>query len=308
MKKVSLTKLATELSDNFCFIGCLSYEDRSMSIINSLNLNKVEGVILFYNKEYEKDIAKHRKQLPQDISYKELSVDDPVATTDALIEAVKSIPPNSNVVIDITTFTRESLLILLRVTNLIKHNVDSVTLLYTPANSMSNDWLSRGVSEFRSVIGYPGNISPDKPLHLVVMTGFEVERARQLIDEYEPVKISIGIGDEHESINRDLYKNNKKFVEQLSNYYLNSVENFSFSLRDPYLAKKALETHINQYDDYNTVIAPMNNKVSTIAAGLYAIENEEVQLCYAQVVEYNTQNYSQPADNCFIIPLSLSLS
>ena len=50
----------------------------------------------------------------------------------------------------------------------------------------------------------------------------------------------------------------------------------------------------------------MNNKVSTIAAGLYALENKNVQLCYAEPVEYNTEGYSESADYCFIMPLLLS--
>lgn len=303
MKKVPLTQLKGELGEVSCFIGCLSFEDRCVSIMNSLELNKISNVILFYNKEFAVETLRYREKAPDKASFFELSTFDPIVTTDALIEAVRSISPSDKVVIDITTFTRESLLILLRVLEFTKCDVGSVSLLYTPASFMNEDWLSHGVLKFRSVIGYPGGLSPDKQLHLVVMTGFEVERARKLIDEYEPAKISIGIGDENESINRNLYKRNKRFVEQLSNYYSDTVEHFSFSLKDPYLAKESLRKHINKYPGYNTVIAPMNNKVSTIAAGLYGIENEDVQLCYAQAEEYNIQNYSTAADTCYVIPL-----
>lgn len=49
--------------------------------------------------------------------------------------------------------------------------------------------------------------------------------------------------------------------------------------------------HVENHNKYNTIIAPMNNKISTIAAGLASIENTDIQLCYASVKLYNKAGY-----------------
>ena len=69
-------------------------------------------------------------------------------------------------VIDATTFTRESLLILVRFLKQSLKTSDSVQFLYAPAKEYSigtqyeDKWLSRGIREVRSVLGYPGDFLP----------------------------------------------------------------------------------------------------------------------------------------------------
>ena len=65
-------------------------------------------------------------------------------------------------------------------------------------------------------MGYMGEMKPAMPLHLVVMLGFEYERAQQAIDAYEPDYISIGYGiSSTESISSVAGKLNVKFKEKL---------------------------------------------------------------------------------------------
>lgn len=44
----------------------------------------------------------------------------------------------------------------------------------------------------------------------------------------------------------------------------------------------------------------MNNKMSTVGVALAAMQNENVQICYAPAVIYNESNYSLPGKDCYI--------
>ena len=50
-----------------------------------------------------------------------------------------------------------------------------------------------------------GEIEEYKPLHLVLLSGFEISRAKEIIDTIEPDYISIGFGDKNRSISTGLY-------------------------------------------------------------------------------------------------------
>ena len=50
----------------------------------------------------------------------------------------------------------------------------------------------------------------------------------------------------------------------------------------------------------NTVMAAMNTKISTLAVGLYALQNPEVQVSYAQADVYNYERYSEAADDVYV--------
>ena len=56
--------------------------------------------------------------------------------------------------------------------------------------------------------------------------------------------------------------------------------------------------------DTNIVIAPMNNKISTVGASLAAISNENIQLAYAKASLYNTDGYSSPSDNVYFFKIN----
>ena len=48
-------------------------------------------------------------------------------------------------------------------------------------------WLSKGIKEIRTVIGYPGFSDPTKDNHLLILFGFESDRTKRLINEFELV-------------------------------------------------------------------------------------------------------------------------
>ena len=206
--------------------------------------------------------------------------------------------------VDITTFTHEALLILVR---LLQSRVRQkpVTLLYAPADEYSiglpsaEKWLSKGITDIRSVLGYPGSSRPSWKSHLIVLVGYEGDRAERLLDEFQPHVISLGFGEagsataiQHEQANRDVFA---KLANKVSRY-----SEFEFSCTDIAAVERAVSAQSLLFPDCNVVIAPMNSKLSTVGVAGAAFRNEDIQLCYASASQYNTEGYSRPGKTCVV--------
>jgi hypothetical protein len=214
-----------------------------------------------------------------------------------------------NILIDISTFTHEALLIILRSVRTLIRPQDQVRFAYVPALEYSvgdidsEKWLSKGIREIRSVIGYPGEVLPSRKIHLVVLVGFETERARAVIEAYEPSHISLGFSTEAKSTSKKNFAANEFFHKKMMTLFPSS-KSFTFSADDFLETAMALKSVVASQPEYNVVIAPLNTKVSTIGSGLAAIADDTIQLCYAQAELYNFDKYSCASDSCqlFTIP------
>jgi len=315
MKKCKINQLNLETTSPVdVLIGCVSYEQRCLSSAASLVDINAEYNLYFKVKEFTQASLENEVKLKEIFKDKleiiEFSNKKVVDFVDGFSKRVNDIQNTLdrelNLVVDISTFTRESLIIMVGMLYQNRKNISHLYFVYSCASTMSKEWLSRGFRGLRSVLGYPGERSSLKPLHVIIMTGFELERAKHIIDEYEPEVISIGIGDRNESIKPEFYERNERFVEELINHYELGVNRFSFSLVDPYKTANELEKHINKFKDYNTVLAPLNNKVSTVGAAFYALKHNEVQVCYLPAEEYNTKSYSSPGDAIYFEEINLN--
>ncbi|WP_298535709.1 hypothetical protein [uncultured Algibacter sp.] len=88
--------------------------------------------------------------------------------------------------------------------------------------------------------------------------------------------------------NEDRYK---QILELLSNSQI-----FKIFWTDQIKTRDEILKYVSQFEDRNVVIVPMNNKISTIGAGLAAIENKNIQLSCLQTNSYNLKGYSETGD------------
>jgi hypothetical protein len=198
------------------------------------------------------------------------------------------------IVIDVTVFTREVLLILLKVmfSNDFREKM-TIKLVYTPLLSYGNDgqdlWLTKGIREIRSIVGYSGIFSPVKELLLILLVGFEEERAENIIATFEPKKLILGKPTKKDSVTEylnDISSSKFSLIKDRFNSIL--LDEFEFSCLNILEAKNQIKNILSKYnDDYNIVISPLNNKISTLGVGIAAFENQEVQICYASANQYN---------------------
>jgi hypothetical protein len=301
------------------FICSASFETRSTSIAMSLRHDQFGKVLVCANKEFMQEIGENETRLLAHFGDKAervvLSHDDPFMGLDSIRMALTAahLGEKANVVVDITTFTHEGFLILVKLLTVTLRPGHRLQFVYTPASEYAiglpseQKWLSRGLKEIRSVLGFPGAMLPGRSLHLIVLVGFEVERARLLIDSLEPDAISLGVGyDSTDGKGKHLPKNMES-LNQLSIHYP-SVRHFSFSSVNPNETEESLKVQVALLPAMNAVIAPMNTKMSTLGAALLALRDRRLQLCYAPALTYNTPAYSHPADFCFVTDVALPLA
>jgi hypothetical protein len=305
--KTPITEIAARLWNRpRTFVGRISFESRSVATAAAARGGVCRKGILFVS-EGRSDIAnEHVRSVKNDhpgLKIVELKIADPLATADAINSALTS-TSLVDAVIDVTTFRREELLVLLEVLR----SIDSAKrrgceLVYVSAGQMA-DTLSGNVTQTRSIVGFAGEIWPSKPTTLVVLMGFEIPRARAIIETYEPRYLILGRGKQSESINEDLWKKNDVFFRELTSSYANVEDVFEFSARDPLAVAEQLENAITTSEKSNVVLAPLHTKLSTIGVALYAQRHRNAQVCYAEVGVYNEEAYSTVGDDAYVFSLT----
>jgi len=317
--KIALDSLPSQFTEHVdAFICSASFERRSIVIPSKLNRENIDRTIIFANEVgYTSLIDEMAEQLKamfgERASVASIAMENPLTVADQLQRELRhfKLRPANTFAIDITSFTHESLLIVLRVLSEHMRPSDRVFCLYNGATDYSiglpsdQKWLTKGVREIRSVLGYPGLIVPTRKIHLVVLVGFETERAERIIEAYEPSELSLGYGSPLESISLPLHELNKRFHKKLSDRYKN-VSDFTFSCEDAIAAKVAVQKRVESRNGFNVFIAPMNTKISTVGVALAALENPAIQLCYASAEQYNFEAYSIPSDECYLFEVPLS--
>ncbi len=279
--------VASALAGGDALDGCLVFASAPRSELAEANLSRFRA------------LAPHAEVV-------DLDKDAPLTAGIALARALACWHADGRIrdaMVDITTFRREELLMLLAILRgLGIEKGGAGEIAYVGAGDMGKQ-LSGSVKGFRSVIGYPGAMIPRAPTMLVVLLGFELRRAESIIENYEPDQILLGVGGPESSVSRKLQATNNGFFEQLRDRYAALTRTFEFSAIDAVTAAADLQAAIEDAAGKNVVLAPLNTKLSTLGAGLYALRHPEVQICYATVEGYNEAEYSSPGTGVYVTPL-----
>lgn len=288
-----------------------SFEERCLAVASSINKDAIDDAIVCRYNGYVQLSENNNNKLLDTFGSKAMAIsldkDMPLAIYDTLHDIIIEKQPKS-ILLDITTFTRETILIALM---LFKQDVFKdidVTLSYVPAdrystsenNSVNDIWLSKGVNEIRTILGYAGSFTSLKKTLLIVLVGFEKERAEILINSFEADKLYLGYVPPQESHNEALSEINVANFTRLVSI-VGDCNTFEFSCRYLDRTYGVLKDIIeSNKEEYNIIISPMNNKMSTLAVANIAYDYPEVQVCYASTNQYNTEAYSSAADKVIL--------
>lgn len=288
-----------------------SFEERCLAVASSINKDAIDVAIVCRYNGYVQLSENNNNKLLDTFGSKAMAIsldkDMPLAIYDTLHDIIIEKQPKS-ILLDITTFTRETILIALM---LFKQDVFKdidVTLSYVPAdrystsenNSVNDIWLSKGVNEIRTILGYAGSFTSLKKTLLIVLVGFEKERAEILINRFEADKLYLGYVPPQESHNEALSEINVANFTRLVSI-VGDCNTFEFSCRYLDRTYGVLKDIIeSNKEEYNIIISPMNNKMSTLAVANIAYDYPEVQVCYASTNQYNTEAYSSAADKVIL--------
>lgn len=308
-KKEHISQINDYIPENSAFICFASFELRCCTIAQRIDNRKLKRAFVFRNTDPPMDrynasnfnaICAAIKQ----IAIAEVSLNMPVDVADKIFSAVREIIDFSipNIVVDISTFTHEALLILLKALHIHRDSFDSIYLIYNGASEYSK-WLSKGCKDIRNVIGYPGYFNPSYKDHMIILTGFEKERATQLVELFEPDVLSIGNGSE--PTDKKHLDTMSEMKDEFTTWFNNlgtAWEPFDFSCSDITSTMEKITAEINKRNNENIALVPLNTKLSTISAALIALQNERIQIVYPVPEIYNTE-YSKPSDNFTIVNL-----
>lgn len=290
----------------YAYLCAASYEDRVVGTARFVSQTPPMLAHVFHAQDccmqIGTSVAMLQRLLPNVRLFATL-LNDPLETARSIGRSVDELVDSGvrEVLVDISTFTHEQLLILFRVLWLKRNFFSKLCCVYSHARDYSYDragedkWLSKGSRCIRSIIGYPGRVIPGQPLALILLAGFEHERAVSVITQMEPNRLFVGIG---EAANEE------------ASWHHDSIERFSGLIRDFCAMREGVETyHFPSYDvegtvktladilsrisdDVNVVVVPMNTKLSTLALFRVALTCDRIQLCYAQPDAYNVSAYS----------------
>lgn len=287
------------------FIGCASFEDRCLGALSLLSPNYrfTHSYLCIYDdfsearqsnvKAMTECLAEHGP-----LSTVEVSEANPSHSIAELLTQVRFLASKSDtrVTLDISTFTKRHLLMLL-------HALDdaglwnSLRLIYTEPKDYVVDLylpMSMGIKEVASIPGFSNLRPADKPVLLVIMLGYEGDRAMALYQTIEPNETVLLVPrpayrEEWEGRTEDL---NRQLISLLGHDAIAYADS-----RDPLEVKAALSNVIgNRYPptDWTCLVSPLGTKPQTV--GLYSFWRESTDsfaVIYAQPLKHNERYYSQ---------------
>ncbi|MGR3250000.1 MAG: hypothetical protein ACU0DH_13385 [Paracoccus sp. (in: a-proteobacteria)] len=315
MHEITRQTLLEQFTQPVALISCISFEERSLVVAEALASVNLCRWLVIVNEDIETDITAIRERAEAiaasagvAVEYLRASKRNPLLLADAFVE-LATLPVADGVrwVADITTMTHEMLLVLVAAADEIVVPWQDLYLLYNIADAYSVDdapaekWISRGIHQVRSVIGYPGAWSPGEQTNLVALPGFDSERMRRMVEEIEPDRLIVGIscpaGERHAwsvEKNRNIAK---KLLETRDGM------TFDYPALDPLGAVDAV-IDVLKGAAGNVLLAPLNSKISTAALGVLVRLKPEWQICYAPAFIYNLK-YATPSDSFLMCSLKM---
>ncbi len=310
IEKTILEELFRYIPEGSAFICFASFEERCLSIPREIVRQRIELSYVLRNNSGKSAVLNESnydallKQLPncEGICFPLKKSGEYAEKVFELIKHLKE-KGVSSIVVDISTFTHECLLIILKSLYIYRDSFEKIILLYNGADRYEN-WLSKGCKDVRNVIGYMGKYDPKLKERLIVLAGFEQERIEGLVEMLEPDLLCLGFGREPTNMNHkeamDEYRYRfEKWVKK--QFPLKNYEEFEFSCSNVDDTIKTLNSLIDDSsEEYNNILVPLNTKISTVSAGVMALMNEKIQVCYPIPEAYNTK-YADPSRNVSII-------
>ena len=191
-----------------------------------------------------------------------------------------------NVVLDITTMPRETIWWTVGV---LVENRCRIEVVYHQASSYSKDWLTRDTGEPRLLYQYSGIAKLGKPTCLLLLNGFDTDRALQIIQYFEPALILLGIQIGSQFGNEEKNALPGERIRQ----QMRAVKTFSVDAYSPDFGHAdILGAVLPVLNDFNVVAASLGPKTSAIALFRLVQQYPQIALAYAPSREFNME-YSE---------------
>ena len=257
---------------------------------------KFERATIFYSRKYSKETDDNRTKLANKLSEKniECQIEEvDFSSQPTCWKAVKnyfdSHKIGKNVLVDITTMPRE---IIWYIFLFLKQKKANVEFIYHKPVSYGS-WLTEDTDIPRFPLKLSGLSDISKKTFLLIVTGYDPDRAEQICNYFEPDKVCFAIqsGKQFDNISLNL-KAHKALIEEFDaltidiNCYGNDWGEEQLSK----IIKEYVSTH-------NLILASLGPKPSAVALFRLAVKYPEVALCYAPSKKFNMHYSSGCGDS-----------
>ena len=278
-----------------------SWEGRFLlGLEQSLADFEVGSVLSFYYSEYDERTAANRKKGRSicnergiSLDMRSLSIETPVENWRSVINGVQEFARKGKVggaIIDISTMPREIIWYICWVLG--KRKVSAQYVYYSP-ESYGEGWLSRDPRAPRLVYKLAGVAKPERRTALLVTAGFDPDRARRLVNWFEPDRLFFGLQVESK------FRRNSKEMLAIGDALNRDYECTVFELdafgddRGESSVSDALSGVI---DTHNVVLASLGPKLTAISLFNIHRRMECSALVYAPANQFS-ENYSSGIGN-----------
>jgi hypothetical protein len=298
------------------FISCISYEPRTTGSLEKLAENyKANSALFLLNKRFQ-ELMKviEAKEKIRDLlnshsyfskwEYVTSALENPLEAIigiDKIIKKNLGKKPKLNITLDITTFPRGELLtVIYYLSHLIQKVV--IRIIYISPDKYG-DPLSEGYGGSMLLPFFEGPTTFGKKTALLILTGFEYDRATSLIDDLEPSALMIG---------RPIPGTSEKFkdaseriVSRISMTRKITKKIYDIPANDPFLCAERVQEIIKANSrEYDFYLATLGTKLQALGAYLAYEEAQNFRIVYPLPLAYNTDDYSYGCDKIFEFTLS----
>jgi hypothetical protein len=186
-----------------------------------------------------------------------------------------------SVLIDISTMPRE---VIWWTCSFLRSALCEVRYVYYPPTSYSDEWITRDTDSPRLVYQHSGLSAFGKQTCLMLLTGFDTDRANQMIQFFEPTLVSIGLqtGSQFDNETKNIASTRRALARSPVTEYF---EVDAYSADRGYSAIAQATEVLGR--EYNVVAASLGPKPSAIAMYQVHLRNPEMALAYAPSRQFN---------------------
>lgn len=276
-----------------CIITVASWEDRFRIGFEKL-IEEVcpSSIIMYFYSEYESWSKENRERAKElcnkkgiNVLEQELSFKEPVESWKTIFSVIsEKVKNKSSITLDITTMPRETIW---SICDMLGDKKAKIQYSYHEPKDYG-EWLSRDPGRPRMVYKLGGICNLGLPTTLMVLTGFDVARTKQLARFYEPENLILGLqeGEQYENIEKNrkphlnAFKRDKKIIWiDLDCYNLNKT----LSVLDDKVAPLV--------ENSNVILSSLGPKISALALYKFHEKYPSTAMSYAPSNEFS-KDYS----------------
>ena len=299
------------------FICSASFEERSLSSAALMDARFIQKYAIIFNVEtpdYKKQVEKNLFRLQTALRGKttegifvisctrENPVDGIEQIAAILTQCKLNTDPGPYVTVDISSFTKIYLLELL-------HSIDTELgwplprLIHTTQRYLPTR-LTRGIEQITTIPHFYGRPDMHKPNLLVLLLGFEPDRALSIWQQHNPAKTVALITNPPRHDSPDYLKYARQNNEELLSKP--GVDLRDIPADDPAGVREVLEEIYEETKgDYNMVVGPFGTKPQVVGVYLFHRDHPATQVIYSFPATY-TRSYLQrePGETMLLPPLN----